>query len=188
MSPKTDVQEVLILEPEPLCGAVIAQTAGIVFPGANVHLETEPAMAAAILAERPIGMFIVALRGFDLDILTLLGVWAEHDANRARVLVITPDANSAALMAIRTLPIAGVYDSSNSDLPELEFAFRAIARGASYWSSSVRQQINALAGTDLKPIGLVDDMFVELRDITRRDRRAPPARNGRHSWRMRWKN
>ena len=188
MSPKADVQEVLVLEPEPLCGAVIAQTARTVFPGARVHRETEPSAAAIVLAERPIGLFIVAMRGFDLDVLTLLGVWAEHDASRTRVLVVTPDANSAALMAIRSLPIAGVYDSRSSDLTELEDAFRAVARGCGYWSRSVRQTIKAIAGTELTPIEVIDDETFIFRRAKAHFRHTRPNRWRNRSNPPRWEN
>lgn len=179
MSPKPDVQEVLILEPEPLCGAVIAQTAAAVFRRARVHRESDPSAAAIVMAQRQIEIFIVAMRGFDLDVLTLLGVWAVHDADRTRVLVVTPDANSAALMAIRTLPIAGVYDSRNSDLAELEFAFRAIARGSSYWSRSVRQRIKTMAGTELTPIEVVDEVFIDKPAFRHHRRPSPPPPRSR---------
>ncbi len=136
MQSNTDVQDVLVLEPDPLCGAMIAQTAGAVFPSARIHCETLPAEAAAVLAERQVSLFIVTLRRFDFDILTLLGVWAEHDTNCTRVLVITPDATSSAVAALQSLPIHGIVDLRQTDFQELERAFRTVAGGATYWSRS----------------------------------------------------
>jgi DNA-binding NarL/FixJ family response regulator len=129
MQSKTEVQEILVLEPDRLCGAIVAQTVSRLFPNARVHCETEPSVAAVLLAEHAIDLFIVALRGFDLDVITLLGVWADHDANYTRVLIVTPDVNSAALRTIERLPVMGVFDSSRGDLRDLEDACRAVASG-----------------------------------------------------------
>src|SRR5690348_3564093 len=107
MATNTELQRVLVLDPDRLCGAMIAQTARQVFQSSQVEYEAEPAVAAVRLAEEQIDLFLVAVRGFDLDILTLLGVWAEHDPRRTRVLVIAPQANCSAMMALRSLPISG---------------------------------------------------------------------------------
>ncbi len=133
MSPKTDLKEILVLEPDRLRGAVVARAVSKTFPTARVYCESEPALAAKMLAERDVELFVVALRGFDLDILTLLGVWAEHAVGHTRVLVMTPDVHSTAVTALRSLPVTGVFDSSSSDLRELEFACRTVASGATYW-------------------------------------------------------
>jgi DNA-binding NarL/FixJ family response regulator len=141
MAEKTELQHVLVLDPDRLCGAMIAQTARRVFPDADVDYESEPAVAAVRLAERPVDFLIVAVRGFDLDILTLLGVWAEHNVQHTRVLVVAPQANCSALLALQTLPINGIFDSTHGDLAELEVACRAIADGQAYWSSTVRARM-----------------------------------------------
>jgi DNA-binding NarL/FixJ family response regulator len=135
--PTRDVREILVLETDRLCGAVLVQAAKRVFPAAKLHSESEPAVAAVLLADHPIDLFIVAVRGFDLDIITLLGVWAEHDTKRTRVLVVTPNASSHAIVALRGLPIAGIFDSSWSDLKDLEFAMSAVGGGKPYFSDTI---------------------------------------------------
>jgi DNA-binding NarL/FixJ family response regulator len=84
-------------------------------------------------------LFVVAVRGFDLDTVTLLGAWADHGSPQTRVLVMTPDVHCGAVTALRSLPITGVFDSSSSDLRELEFACRAVASGAKYWCPKVAE-------------------------------------------------
>lgn len=121
-----------MLEPDRLCGAIVSQTVSRLYPQARVHCETEPSVAAVLLAERAIDLFIVALRGFDLDVITLLGVWADHDAHYTRVLVVTPHANCAALRTIEGLPILGVFDSSRGDLHDLETACVAVVNGCRF--------------------------------------------------------
>jgi hypothetical protein len=137
---KPEVHEILVLEPDRLRGAVIARTTSRLFPSARVYCESDPSVAAVLLAEHAIELFIVAVRGFDLDIVTLLGVWAEHNVGETRVLLMTPDPQSNVLTALRSLPINGVFDSSCSDLRELEFACVAVASGATYVSRSVRER------------------------------------------------
>lgn len=137
---KPDVQEILVLETDPLCAVVIAEYTSSVFPGARIHCESDPAVAAVVLADRPVDLFIVAVRGLDLDVITLLGVWAGHDVERTKVLVVTPQLTSASLKAVCTLPIAGLLDWSCAELAELQVALRRIANGSTYWSRSVVTQ------------------------------------------------
>ena len=141
MQSNTDVQHVLILEPDPLRGTMIAQSVRSALPSARVQLESVPGNAAAVLAENDVALFIVTLHGFDLDILTLLGVWAEHDVRRTRVLIVTPDANSSAIAALGSLPIHGIVDLRQADFQELERAFRLVLRGDNYRSRSSMSEV-----------------------------------------------
>lgn len=131
MSPKTLIREILVLESDRLCGAVISRTLRGTFPDARVHCKNDIATAAETLSRGDVDLFVVTIRGFDLDVLTLLGVWAEHQAERTRVLVITPNANSSAMAALRGLPISGVFDSSCRSMRDLEALCCAIANGQS---------------------------------------------------------
>jgi len=128
-----DVREILVLETDRLRGTVIARTISRVFPTARVYTEHKTNSAAQVLAECQIDLFVVALRGFDLDVLTLLGVWAQHATPQTRLMIMTPDVNCAAMRAAASLPIAAVFDCSRGDLRELEFACRAVASGRPYW-------------------------------------------------------
>lgn len=134
MSSSPHVQEILILEPDRLCAAVLANSVHTVFPDVILHCEADPNLAAVALAERQIDLFVATLRGFDLDIMTLLGVWADQKPRRTRVLVVTPNADSVPLAAVRALPISGIFHWNEGDLGELESALRIIASGSSYWS------------------------------------------------------
>lgn len=156
---------------------MIAQSAKTALPDASVHLESVPANAAALLADRDIALFVVTLHGFDLDILTLLGVWAEHDPRRTRVLVITPDANSSAIAALASLPIHGIVDLRQSDFQELERAFRVVLAGATYRSRSAM-----IKGAPLEVIrcGETDPsrVQIDLPEVARRfHRRFEPPHN-----------
>ena len=167
---KTELQAILVLEPDRLRGAVVARAVSRMFSSARVYCESQPATAARILAEEDIDLLIVAIRGFDLDILTLLGVWAEHGVGSTRVLVMTSDMESAALSALRSLPITGVYDSRTGNLEELEFACRAVASGNTYWHRCIAE------GRSPRSViyGAIDVPLVHPR---RSDgRRAPPTR------------
>lgn len=177
MQSKPVLQNVLILEPDPLRGAMIAQSAKAALPGASVHLESVPAEAAAILAEQDVALFIVTLHGFDLDILTLLGVWAEHAPRRTRVLVVTPDANSSAIMALGSLPIHGIVDLRQTDFQELERAFRVVLSGATYRSRSAMAKWPALEVIRCGSL-VPSSIKVDLPEVTRRfHRRFEPPRN-----------
>jgi DNA-binding NarL/FixJ family response regulator len=145
MASNSNSHRVLVLDPDRLCGAMIVETVRRVFPGSRVDCESEPAAAAGFLAEGTFDLFVVAVRGFDLDIITLLGVWAEHDAERTRVLVVAPQPNCSAILALQTLPIHGVFDSSQGDLRELEVACRLVDRGGTYFSQTVRGQMERSA-------------------------------------------
>jgi DNA-binding NarL/FixJ family response regulator len=134
---ESKVQYALVLDPDRLCGAMITQTVRGVFPAARVQNESDPAVAAVRLAEGGIDLLVVAVRTFDLDIITLLGVWAEHDVDRTRVLLIAPQANSSAVQALQSLPIHGVFDSTHGDLRELEIACRLVGHGGRYFSDSI---------------------------------------------------
>lgn len=160
----SEITEILVLETDRLRGAVIARTVSRVFPTARIYAEHLTSEAAQVLAGRRIDLFLVALRGFDLDVLTLLGVWAQHADERTRLLVMSPDVNCAAMRAVRTLPISAVFDSSRADLRELEFACRAVAAGRPYWCPALAMA-NAGASADSAP------PFVPSR-LTRRD---PPS-------------
>ncbi|HVU32301.1 MAG TPA: hypothetical protein VHE61_02630 [Opitutaceae bacterium] len=145
MQPRPEIQEILILEPDRMCAAVLARTAEQVFPDAQIQSEMDPSMAAAALADRTIDLFVVTVRSFDLDIITLLGVWADQPTRGTRVLVVTPNGNSAPLAAVRMLPISGIFDWGRGDLCELEFALRVVATGSNYWSRAVRKPVSATA-------------------------------------------
>ena len=152
MSPNSELQPILVLEPDRLRAAIVARAVSRVFAGARVYCESDTGVAAKILAEQDIGLFIVGLRGFDLDILTLLGVWAEQAAARTRVLIMTPHIASTAVMALRTLPITGIFDSSSGDLRELEFACRTVASGETYWCrpyGDTNSEDNAIVATQV---------------------------------------
>jgi DNA-binding NarL/FixJ family response regulator len=133
---ESKVQHVLVLDPDRLCGAMITQTVRGVFPAARVQNESDPAVAAIRLAEGGINLLVVAVRTFDLDIITLLGVWAEHDVDHTRVLLIAPQGNSSAMLALQSLPIHGVFDSTHGDLRELEIACRLVGHGGRYFSET----------------------------------------------------
>jgi DNA-binding NarL/FixJ family response regulator len=133
---ESKVQHALVLDPDRLCGAMITQTVRGVFPAACVQNESDPAIAAVRLADGGIDLLVVAVRTFDLDIITLLGVWAEHDADHTRVLLIAPQGNSSAMLALQSLPIHGIFDSTHGDLRELEIACRLVGRGGRYFSES----------------------------------------------------
>lgn len=143
-----EVREILVLETDRLRGAVVARTLSRVFPHARVYSEHLTTVAAKVLADNPIDLFVVAVRGFDLDVLTLLGVWAQHAEPQTRLLVMTPDVNSAAMKAIQTLPVAAVFDCSHANLRELEFACRAVASGKPYWCPATAVALESAHKTD----------------------------------------
>ena len=163
------LQEILVLDPDRLRGAVVARSVSKTFPAARVYCESEPSVAASILAQHDIELFLVAVRGFDLDILTLLGVCATHNQGRTRVLVMTPEPHSTALDALRSLPITGVFDSRSSNLRELERACRLIANGFTYRSRSLLGD----AVGELRPIQLEGECQTSLRAMPRA---LPPSR------------
>lgn len=134
MSSPSDIQQILVLDADRLCGAVLARTVSTIFPSARVYCESAPNVAASLLAEESIDFLVVSVRGFDLDVITLLSVWSEREAPRAPVLVVTPDAGSTAVVAVRTLPVGGIFDSSSSDLREFEAACHLVASGSVYLS------------------------------------------------------
>lgn len=145
MAANSQILRVLVLDTDRLCGAMITETVRNEYPTSQVDYEADPATAAASLTEGTIDLMVVAVRGFDLDVITLLGVWAEHDVDRTRVLVIAPTGNSSALLALQTLPIHGVFDSAQGDLHELELACRVVGRGGTYFSKTVRLKMERSA-------------------------------------------
>jgi DNA-binding NarL/FixJ family response regulator len=176
MPPHRRINEILLLDPDGLCRALLAESLGRTFPGARIHAEREPAKAAEILTDHGVDLFVVAVRGFDLDAITLLGVWAEHQAERVPVLVVTPDVDSTAMLALRDLPITGVLDSSCSDLGEFATACAAVARRLSYRSRSAKPVATATvaAASEAEPLTFSQPP------------RTPPTRvvsNRRNRWR-----
>lgn len=172
-------REVLILEPDRLCAAVITRCAGDALPKATIHCVSEPAEAAKLLAKGTIRLFIAGIRGFDLDILTLLGVWAEHEAANTRVLVVTPEVNSTAVVALKALPLSGIFDSGTNNLRELEFAIRIVATGGLYFAqpeAAHRVPIAARHVPEVISLGRYDDM-----PMRRPGRGTPPSGRGRVS-------
>ena len=124
---------------------MLAESLGRTFRGATIHAEGNPAVAAEILTERGVGLFVVAVRGFDLDAITLLGVWAEHQSHCVPALVVTPDIDSTAMLALRALPIPGIFDSSCGDIREFEDACATVACGLPYRSRTARAVMAAKA-------------------------------------------
>lgn len=148
------INEILLLEPDGLCRTLLAESLGRTFPGARIHAEREPVKAAEILTDHGVDLFVVAVRGFDLDAITLLGVWAEHQSERVPVLVVTPDVDSTAMLALRDLPITGVLDSSCSDLREFVAACLAVSCGVRYRSRSAKTLAiaNAAVAGEAEPL------------------------------------
>lgn len=177
MPPKKEVRHILVLESDRVCAAQLTRTASSVFPQAHVQHETEPAAAAVYLAQQEVDFFIPVLRDFDLDLITLLGVWAEHDADRTRTLVVTPNSNSAAVAAARALPICGVFEIGAGDLREFEWACRVIAGGGAYWSIRPTEDEPVARAAAAMPLGL--EIADEPIRTKRPGRRALPPSKGR---------
>jgi DNA-binding NarL/FixJ family response regulator len=133
MSQKLDLQEILVLETDVEQGAVVARLISRLFPAARVYCESTPTRAAAVLSEGTIDLFVVAVRGFDIDVLTLLGAWADHGSSCTRVVVMSPDLRSNAVAALRCLPIQG-WVNATAAIEELEVACRSVAKGGTYSS------------------------------------------------------
>lgn len=148
MTTKSDPQQVLILEPDRLRAATIYGALDAAFPSAVVRMTTDPQCAAAKLTESSTGLFVVAVRGFDLDVITLLTLVGERKPKTTTVLVVTNEVNVKLLRTLLHIPVGGVFDCFDGDIRELEFACRVVASGGSYWSRSVREILQQISLKD----------------------------------------
>jgi DNA-binding NarL/FixJ family response regulator len=137
---------VLIVKPDRLYAEALRELTLRAFPAADVRLASTLEHARAALRTAAVDVLVTGV-GASLggDVIDFLARCAGQSDWARRVLVVTTHQELRILVALRTLPIQGVFDSTAEPPEEFLGAIRTVARGGHYWSHSLLERLRRLS-------------------------------------------
>jgi DNA-binding NarL/FixJ family response regulator len=137
------MQRIVILDADRVFASALCGTAERVFPGAEIVVVQRLADANEALATVFCDLLITGLDLIDGDALDFVFATVKCQRRAGRVLVVTEHHERRVLELMREWQLDGVFDRRTDDTESLEQALRAVAAGQSYWSSRLREQLDA---------------------------------------------
>lgn len=132
MKPTThsDVRSILIVKADRIYAEALRLFIRKAFPQAKIRIECSLELAAVALAKEPVELLVTGI-GASLggDAIDFLSTCTGRDSRARQVLVVTTHHEVRLLTALRTLPIRGVFDSTEESPDQLTAALQLVARG-----------------------------------------------------------
>ena len=158
MKPTThsDVRSILIVKADRIYAEALRLFIRKAFPQAKIRIECSLELAAVALAKEPVELLVTGI-GASLggDAIDFLSTCTGRDSRARQVLVVTTHHEVRLLTALRTLPIRGVFDSTEESPDQLTAALQLVARGGFYWSQSVLRCIRADVATGVSHLRML---------------------------------
>lgn len=143
------VRRVVILKTDRIYAASLGRTVRSVFPEAEVQVG---AHAAEVLSASGVDVaainLLVAGLGLDFGEGDMLDFLESGLRLRRfhRVLIVSGRQEPRTWLGLRSLPISGIFDSTNEEPERLEHALRVVGSGGVYWSASVLEHLRQQNG------------------------------------------
>ena len=138
--PQTPAYRVLVLKTDKLCAEMMRQAAQRVFPAAAIHVVARIDHAARVLELGPADLMLAGIELGDADALDFLMANIGSRLVR-RTMLVTSRHDQRVLIALKSLPLDGVFDPSSEGVATLEHALRVVSAGKCYFSPSALQRL-----------------------------------------------
>lgn len=143
----THLYSAVILKPNRLYADTLRLLALRELPHVRIDLTASIAGTTAVLEQRPIDLLLVGTEALpDGDMLDFIALVLRRHTS-TRILVIAVQCENRTLVALRSLPIHGVFDASNETPAEFAVALDRITKGASYWSHMLLERLRQFQTT-----------------------------------------
>lgn len=130
-------QRVIIWKTDQFHADTLRRATQSVWPSATIQHARRASEVTATMATGLVDLLLTGLSSEEGDVLDFLSANLAGPRPIRRVLIVTDRPDQHALAVLRTLPIAGVFDTASEDSAQFERALRAIVSDGAYWSPSV---------------------------------------------------
>ena len=139
--PAPAVHRVLIWKTDRFHADILRRVIEKIFLFSSVQIVRRVNEAEAIAAADPIDLLLTGIGSVEGDVLDFLSAHLLLSRRIRTAFVVTGQRDEHALAVLRTMPIAGVFDTASEDSEQFERAVRSVVAGDSYWSPSVLARV-----------------------------------------------